>query len=88
MEGRTHDLKCWPRYFTAIREGRKTFDVRQGMDRFYREGDTLRLWQYDPDKKDYVAGMIRAEVTYVMRGEFGIPQDVWVLGLKVLEVSA
>jgi hypothetical protein len=81
--GKIHDLKCWPKFFAAMREGRKTFDVRQGMDRHYEVGDILRLWHYDPEKKDYITGMLRARVTYIMRGEFGVPDDVWVLGVRI-----
>ena len=85
--GTTHDLKCWIEFWEAIKEGRKTFDVRQGMDRTYEVGDRLRLRRYDPELKDYTSGEILARVTYIMRGTFGIPDDVWALGLRVEDVQ-
>ncbi len=85
--GTTHDLKCWIEFWEAIKEGRKTFDVRKGMDRTYGVGDRLRLRRYDPELKDYTSGEILARVTYIMRGTFGIPDDVWVLGLRVENVQ-
>lgn len=39
---RTHDLKVRREFLLAIREGRKTCEVRFN-DRDYREGDYLRL---------------------------------------------
>lgn len=42
-----HDLKCWPEYFEAIHDGRKTFEVRKN-DRGYQAGDILDLHEWDP----------------------------------------
>ncbi len=45
----THDLKCWPEYFEAIRSGTKTFEVRLN-DRGFLAGDVLHLHEWDPQK--------------------------------------
>ena len=45
-----HELKTWPHAFDAIREGRKTFEVRSNRDRDFAEGDTLVLLKWDPAK--------------------------------------
>lgn len=46
-----HELKCWPKYFNAILDGSKTFEVRRN-DRPYRVGDYLALNEYVPDSED------------------------------------
>jgi len=45
-----HILKCWPEYFEAIGQGRKTFEVREN-DRNYQEGDSLELREFEPCKR-------------------------------------
>lgn len=76
MSGRQpveHSLKTWPGFFSAIKSGVKTFEVRKN-DRDFRAGDTLRLRLYDPveaafgDEPDIIK-----TVSYVMEGgSFGL----------------
>jgi hypothetical protein len=42
-----HELKTWPESFNAIKDGRKTFDVRRA-DRDFQEGDVLILQEFIP----------------------------------------
>lgn len=44
----THELKCWPHSFHAVRDGLKTFEVRSNIDRDFREGDWLLLRKWNP----------------------------------------
>ncbi len=43
----SHELKIWPQYYEAVKNGSKTFEVREN-DRAYQKGDTVRLRNYDP----------------------------------------
>lgn len=43
-----HELKCWPQFFQAVIEGRKTFEVRRD-DRGFQAGDEVTLREYDPN---------------------------------------
>lgn len=44
---KVHQLKTWPMYFTALRQGSKTFELREN-DRQFKVGDTLQLREFDP----------------------------------------
>jgi len=46
-----HHLKTWPKYFAAIENGEKTFEVRAERDRHFEPGDYLYLHEFDQDKK-------------------------------------
>lgn len=77
----THELKCWPEFFDAIRNEEKTFDVRKGNDRVYHVGDYLNLREYDPNRKAYTGRSQVRGVGYIMHGGPWLPEDTWVLGL-------
>ncbi len=55
--------KILPKYFELIREGKKTFEIRLA-DFEVKEGDTLILREWDPEK-GYTGRELRLEVTYV-----------------------
>ncbi len=46
----THHLKCWPSFFRAVVEGRKTYEVRT-YDRDFAVGDDVLLYEWDPDQQ-------------------------------------
>jgi hypothetical protein len=42
----THDLKILPQYFCRVKDGSKTFEVREN-DRGYQPGDIVKLMEWD-----------------------------------------
>lgn len=70
-----HELKTIPKYFNAVREGRKTFEVRKD-DRNFKVGDTLKLIKYEDGicsdrctvKITYILGRKNDEKMYVPEG--------------------
>lgn len=79
-----HVLKSWPEYFDAVKDGRKTFEVRQGMDRTYEMGDEITLLKWYPGHSEihHCLQTQNVRVVYVVRGVFGLPDDVWVFGIE------
>lgn len=73
-----HRLKIWPGYFSAVREGRKTFEIRKN-DRNFQEGDALLLQEWDPDTKEYTGSEISTRISYVT--DYGQPPGQVVFGL-------
>lgn len=85
---KTHDLKCWPEYFQAIKRGEKTFEIRKD-DRSFRVGDTLRLAEWDLTTGEYTGEEIALEVTYRMHGgKFGVEEGHCILGFKSPQMAA
>lgn len=90
-----HDLKCWPVDFAAIMRGEKTHDARRD-DRGFSVDDVLRLHEWtpdDPSARDFMASgkKIRGTytgrtmdvvVTYITRGQYGLPPDLAVMSIK------
>lgn len=43
-----HELKIWPQYYSRVKDGTKTFEVRNN-DREFQFGDTVTLKEWDPE---------------------------------------
>lgn len=69
----THQLKTWPQYFEAVRDGIKTFEIRK-KDRPFAVGDVLTLMEYSPESCTYSGREIDVRVTYeISTGPFAFP---------------
>jgi hypothetical protein len=86
-----HKLKTFSRYWDAVADGTKTFEVRLN-DRAFQTGDILVLEKWNPDMGGsyewdgggYLAKplAIRKRITYLLQGgQFGIEPRYCVLGL-------
>lgn len=80
---RVHELKTWPEYFAATAAGVKPWEYRLN-DRGYREGDILRLREYDPQAGTYTGAALEASVLYLLSGPVsGIPEGYIVMSIAV-----
>lgn len=79
-----HVLKIWPNSYSDILTGRKSFEVRVN-DRDYMAGDLLVLREWDPAGNYYTGKAMLRGVKYIMQGEFGLPEDLCVMGLYETE---
>lgn len=78
-----HDLTTLERYYDAIADGRKTFEVRLN-DRAFQTGDILRLRKVSDRGYyiDYPKCILEKRITYILQGgQFGIEPRYCVLGL-------
>ncbi len=78
-----HELKTWPNAYDAIKNWTKRFEWRRD-DRGYEVGDILELHRWDPATRyatgpDYPSQRVR--VTYILRGQFGVPPDFCVMSI-------
>lgn len=76
----THNLKIWPEYFAAVRDGLKRAELRWN-DREYQAGDILDLCEWDPNEEAFTGDFISVTVTHV--GELG----QWMPGYVLLSVA-
>jgi hypothetical protein len=77
-----HVKKCNPDSFHAISKGIKSFEYRREDDCKYEVGDVLILMEYKEESKEYTGNIVRCEVTYVLRGKYGVPDGYAVLSVK------
>ncbi len=72
----THELKIQPKYFRAILDGKKTFEIRKN-DRGYKVGDKVVLKEWKDDK--YLGGEIHGVIKYMNGDEFEGLRDGYVV---------
>lgn len=75
-----HELKILPLYFTQVKDGEKTFELRKN-DRPYQIGDTLVLREFDG--KNYSSRIMTKTITYILySGNYGLDKDYCILGIR------
>lgn len=78
-----HELKTWPEFFHAVRQGTKTFECRK-HDRDFGVNDILVLREFDPVSEIYTGDRLSVRVTYLLSGrEWGIVPSHVVMGIHV-----
>lgn len=82
----THELKILPKYFQAVWDGSKTFELRKD-DRNYQRGDILVLTEWDGEK--YTGSTIYVKVTYILQNaeNYGLKDGYVILGIRELEAA-
>ena len=79
--------KVWPEYFEEIRSGKKKLELRLA-DFEVREGDTLVLEEWDPDRKEYTGRKIEVAVTYILKTKdvlFWSREDIEKYGFQIIQ---
>ena len=67
----THELKTWPEFFNATRNGEKKFELRRN-DRDFKVGDQLFLKEWNPEVtqscnvQGYTGRELLVRVDYIM----------------------
>jgi len=78
---KSHDLKCWPDYFDAIRCGSKRFELRRN-DRDFNTGDLLMLHEWDPETQKYTGRIAGRWVSYILKDHEGIAPGFCVMSIQ------
>ena len=62
-----HELKIWPLYYVDIRDGEKTFEVRNNDRGGFTRGDILTLREWCPQTCEYTGRIMTVNVDYVCK---------------------
>lgn len=76
-----HELKTKPEYFSSVRNGEKTFEVRK-KDRPFEIGDYAALNEIDESGTYYTGRALLMRITYVLADEEFCKPGYVVLGLE------
>lgn len=58
--------KIWPKYFQAVFDGKKNFELRLA-DFDVNEGDILVLEEYNPKTKEYTGRVLKKQVKSIIK---------------------
>jgi hypothetical protein len=81
---RVHQLKTIDPYFTSVKNGEKTFEVRK-FDRDYQVGDFLDLVHYNPSTNQ-LGERISKRITYMLTDQPYVPDGYVILGMVDNEI--
>ena len=82
-----HKLKILSRYYEAILQGKKTFEVRKD-DRPFQEGDTLLLQEtVTPNGCGYTGREMKVDVTYILRDSEYVKDGYCIMGIKIISTN-
>lgn len=78
---KTVTKKILPEYFKAVKDYRKTFELRKDDDNF-EVGDTIRLAEWDGEK--FTGNICVRLITYILRDcpEYGLMPGYCILGVQ------
>ncbi|MFH0978404.1 MAG: DUF3850 domain-containing protein [Candidatus Woesearchaeota archaeon] len=83
------EKKSWPESFQAIKEKRKTFDLRLN-DFKCKPGDIMVFREWDPKKKKYTGRTVKKKVSYVLKTKqmrYWTKKDVDKHGFQVIALK-
>lgn len=78
-----HNLEIFQKFYTAVNDGRKTFEVREKRDRNFQIGDVLRLYEINETTKEKTGKMTTKEIAYILDDENFCKKGYIILGFKM-----
>lgn len=78
-----HELKTWPKPFQAIKNGELPAQLRKN-DREYKQGDILRLHEWEPDTQRYTGEVVRVVINRLFADLPELPQGFVLLVTRPL----
>lgn len=80
-----HHLKTLSEFFSDVKSGNKTFEVRQN-DRNFQVGDTLILDEFNTDKQIVTGAWVPKEITYILDDPRYCKEGFVILGIKDIKI--
>ena len=81
---KTHELKIYPKYFEAILDEKKTFEIRKN-NRNFHVGDSIVLREFDNIK--YSGREIHATIKYMLDDTFiGLEEGYVAFSFGILKI--
>ncbi|MFJ7662980.1 ParB/RepB/Spo0J family partition protein [Lysinibacillus sp. NPDC097162] len=78
----THEIKIHPKPFQAVIKGLKSWEYRFN-NRNFREGDKLKLNEFEPEKMAYTGEFVEVRVVYLLEGgQYDIPDGYVIMSIK------
>lgn len=77
----THELKCLPDFFRAMKLGLKSFEYRKN-DRNFQLNDMLFLREYEPEDDTYTGRALLRRVTFLVTDCPGLPDGYCVMQVE------
>lgn len=77
-----HELKTEHKYFQAVADGVKLFEIRRN-DRGFGVGDKLRLLEYDRQQEQYSGRVLYCDVTWMMGDAPYVPDGYVCMSIKI-----
>lgn len=86
-----HELKTYPKFFSDVVSGNKTFEVRLD-DRQFKVGDFLALNEYrsgpGEDGKQYTGRCVLLRVIYILRDNRYCKEGYVIMGFKPCVITS
>jgi len=79
--------KIWPKYFELVKSGEKKFELRLA-DFSIKEGDILRLEEWNPKTKKYTGRRLEKKAKFVFKfklNDFNQQKQIEKKGLYVIQ---
>jgi len=81
---KTHYLKTVQPFFSQVKSGTKTFELRRN-DRDFQVGDEVYLQEYDLSNNSFSGQEVKAFITYVLKDWAGLEDGFCVFAFEVTQ---
>ena len=78
-----HRLKTWPEHYRAVRDTRKTYELRRD-DRDFDDGDILELAEWVPETREFTGRSLLVEITHMLRDFDGLAPGYVLLSVELI----
>ena len=81
---KTHSLKTVQPFFSQVKNGTKTFELRRN-DRDFQVNDEVYLKEYDLETNSFSGQELRAKITYVLKDWTGLEDGYCIFSIELTQ---